>query len=79
MQYIEAARLCTVRGGINLGTPPPQPQERDWIGNLTDNLRQRGYDPGVDPDRRFERSTPNADKDAMVFAPYGKMSTEEDM
>lgn len=71
LQSLGGDELEMVIGGISIpgggGLQQPQPQEdnRPWVDRLNDNLRQRGFDPNIDP--KMEIRPPNADMDQGIM------------
>jgi hypothetical protein len=69
-EALDTAQLVDVNGGLPNGIQPqPQPAEpKTWVEGLNRSLRDRGYDPNIDPGGT--RQPPNPGMDPKIEKPW---------
>jgi len=79
---IDREKLDDVSGGLPNGIPsqPSEPEPKTWIDGLNRNLRDRGYNPDIDPNMSRQPQNPDMDKGIVkpwdpFAAPRGEQGT----
>jgi len=71
--------LGAVVGGVAAprGAQPKQQDNRTWVERLNQNLKQRGFDPSIDP--KMERKPPNPNMDPGINQPRPSPRTHQNI